>query len=85
MKTARFEVLSTPVFYGTVSTIANMRLGTVALGAVEMGLITAASAQLARHDSLPCRSAGSTTESKSRSIEHYLAYEDEAKQDFDAP
>ncbi len=34
---------ATPVLYGTVSTIANMRTGTVALGAVETGLITAGS------------------------------------------
>ena len=54
----------TPVLYGTVSTIANMRLGTVALGAVETGLITAGAAQLARHYGLPCRSVGATTESK---------------------
>jgi trimethylamine--corrinoid protein Co-methyltransferase len=54
----------TPVLYGTVSTIANMRNGTVALGAVETGLITAASVQLARFYGLPCRSVGSTTESK---------------------
>ena len=53
-----------PVLYGTVSTIANMRLGTVALGAVETGLITAASAQMARHYGLPCRSVGAATESK---------------------
>jgi trimethylamine--corrinoid protein Co-methyltransferase len=54
----------TPVLYGTVSTIANMRLGTVALGAVETGLITAASAQLARYYGLPCRSVGAVTEAK---------------------
>ena len=54
----------TPVLYGSVSTIANMRLGTVALGAVETGLITAASAQMARYYGLPCRSVGGTTESK---------------------
>lgn len=54
----------TPVLYGTVSTIANMRHGTVALGAAETGLITAASAQLARHCGLPIRSVGGTTESK---------------------
>jgi trimethylamine--corrinoid protein Co-methyltransferase len=53
-----------PVLYGTVSTIANMRHGTVALGSVETGLITAASAQLARHYGLPCRSVGAATESK---------------------
>ncbi|MEW5785682.1 MAG: trimethylamine methyltransferase family protein [Bacillota bacterium] len=54
----------TPVLYGTVSTIANMRNGLVALGSVETGLITAASAQLARHYGLPCRSVGAATESK---------------------
>jgi trimethylamine--corrinoid protein Co-methyltransferase len=54
----------TPVLYGTVSTITNMRLGTVALGAVETGLITAASAQMARYYGLPCRSVGAATESK---------------------
>ena len=52
----------TPVVYGTVSTIANLRNGTVALGAVETGLITAASVQLARSYGLPCRSVGAVTE-----------------------
>jgi trimethylamine--corrinoid protein Co-methyltransferase len=59
----------TPVLYGTVSTIANMRLGTVALGAVETGLITAGSAQMARYYGLPCRSVGATTESKLEDIQ----------------
>jgi trimethylamine--corrinoid protein Co-methyltransferase len=54
----------TPVMYGTVSTVANMRYGTVALGAVETGLISAASAQLARYYGLPIRSVGGTTDSK---------------------
>ena len=54
----------TPVLYGTVSTVANMRYGTVALGAPETGLITAASAQMARYYGLPIRSVGGTTESK---------------------
>jgi trimethylamine--corrinoid protein Co-methyltransferase len=54
----------TPVFYGTVSTVANMRYGTVALGAPETGLITAASAQLARRYGVPIRSVGGVTESK---------------------
>lgn len=34
-----------PVLYGTVSTAADMMTGNVALGAIEMGLITAAAAQ----------------------------------------
>jgi trimethylamine--corrinoid protein Co-methyltransferase len=59
----------TPVLYGTVSTIANMRLGTVALGAVETGLITAGAAQMARHYGLPCRSVGATTESKLEDVQ----------------
>jgi trimethylamine--corrinoid protein Co-methyltransferase len=59
----------TPVLYGTVSTIANMRLGTVALGAVETGLITAGAAQMARHYNLPCRSVGAATESKAEDLQ----------------
>jgi trimethylamine---corrinoid protein Co-methyltransferase len=59
----------TPVLYGTVSTIANLRLGTVALGAVETGLITAASAQLARHYGLPIRSVGGVTEAKTADLQ----------------
>lgn len=59
----------TPVLYGTVSTIANMRLGTVALGAVETGLITAGAAQMARRYGLPCRSVGAATESKREDIQ----------------
>jgi trimethylamine:corrinoid methyltransferase-like protein len=59
----------TPVLYGTVSTIANMRLGTVALGSVETGLITAASAQMARYYGLPCRGVGATTEAKAEDVQ----------------
>ncbi|MBN1179688.1 MAG: trimethylamine methyltransferase family protein [Anaerolineae bacterium] len=59
----------TPVLYSTVSTITNMRLGTVALGAVETGLITAASAQLARRYGLPCRSVGAATEAKVEDVQ----------------
>jgi trimethylamine--corrinoid protein Co-methyltransferase len=54
----------TPVLYGTVSTIADMATGNVALGAVESGLITAGAAQLARHYGLPCRSVGGSTDAK---------------------
>jgi trimethylamine--corrinoid protein Co-methyltransferase len=59
----------TPVLYASVSTIANMRLGTVALGAVETGLITAAAAQMARFYGLPCRSVGGATESKLEDVQ----------------
>jgi len=58
-----------PVMYGTVSTVSNMRYGTVALGAPETGLITAASAQLARYYGLPIRSVGGATESKRPDIQ----------------
>jgi trimethylamine--corrinoid protein Co-methyltransferase len=54
----------TPVLYGTVSTAADMATGNVALGAIEMGLITTASVQLAHYYGLPCRGVGSTTDSK---------------------
>jgi trimethylamine--corrinoid protein Co-methyltransferase len=59
----------TPVLYGTVSTIANMRLGNVALGAYETGLITAGAAQMARYYGLPCRSVGGVTESKLEDVQ----------------
>jgi trimethylamine---corrinoid protein Co-methyltransferase len=59
----------TPVMYGTVSTTANMRYGTVTLGAVETGLITAASAQMARFYGLPIRSVGGTTDSKGEDLQ----------------
>ena len=59
----------TPVFYGTVSTTANMRYGTVTLGSPETGLITAASAQMARYYGLPIRSVGGTTDSKREDLQ----------------
>jgi len=54
----------TPVMFGTVSTIAEMRRGTVALGAVETGLISAAIAQIAHSYDIPCRGVAGGTESK---------------------
>jgi trimethylamine--corrinoid protein Co-methyltransferase len=62
----------TPVLYGTVSTIANMRLGNVALGAIETGLITAGAAQMARYYNLPCRGVGATTEAKREDVQSGL-------------
>jgi trimethylamine--corrinoid protein Co-methyltransferase len=59
----------TPVLYGTVSTVSNMRYGTVALGAPETGLITSGSAQMARYYGLPIRSVGGTTEAKRADIQ----------------
>jgi trimethylamine--corrinoid protein Co-methyltransferase len=54
----------TPVWYGTCGAIMDMKLGAIALGAVEAGLINAASAQLAAHYNIPCRGTGAATESK---------------------
>jgi len=59
----------TPVLYGSVSTITDMRSGRVALGSIETGLITAASAQLARYYGLPSRAVGGTTESKREDVQ----------------
>jgi trimethylamine---corrinoid protein Co-methyltransferase len=59
----------TPVMYGTVSTTANMRYGTVTLGSPETGLITAASAQMARYYGLPIRSVGGATDSKREDLQ----------------
>jgi trimethylamine--corrinoid protein Co-methyltransferase len=59
----------TPVMYGSVSTIAEMRRGTVALGAIEMGLISAASAQMAHYYGIPCRAAAGGTEAKTLDIQ----------------
>jgi trimethylamine--corrinoid protein Co-methyltransferase len=54
----------TPVWYGTCGTIMDMKVGRIALGAVEAGLINAASAQIAAFYNIPCRGTGSTTDSK---------------------
>jgi len=53
-----------PVLYGSVSTIAEMRRGTSALGSVECGMISAGSAQLAHFYDIPCRVVAGGTESK---------------------
>jgi trimethylamine--corrinoid protein Co-methyltransferase len=62
----------TPVLYGNVSTVADMATGNVALGAVEVGLITAGAAQLARHYGLPCRSVGGATDAKTVDVQCML-------------
>ncbi len=53
-----------PVMYGTVSTIADLKTGSPALGSIETGMISAASAQLARSYGLPVRTVAGATESK---------------------
>ncbi len=59
----------TPVWYGTCGTIMDMKVGRIALGAVEAGLINAASAQIAAFYGLPCRGTGATTDSKQLDIQ----------------
>ena len=51
-----------PVLYGSVSTIMDMRTGSVALGAPEAGLISLGAAQLARYYGIPSRGTGGNTE-----------------------
>jgi trimethylamine--corrinoid protein Co-methyltransferase len=46
-----------------------MRRGTVALGAIETGMISAASAQLANFYDIPCRAVAGCTESKTMDIQ----------------
>ena len=53
-----------PVFFGTVSHVTDMRTGNSAMGSVEMGLITAGIAQLARYYNIPSRGPGGGTDSK---------------------
>jgi trimethylamine--corrinoid protein Co-methyltransferase len=54
----------TPVVIGGQSTCAAMRYGTLSIGAPEMAINTAATAQLARFYNLPSRSGGALTDSK---------------------
>jgi trimethylamine--corrinoid protein Co-methyltransferase len=54
----------TPVLYGTVSTVMDMRVGTAAAGGPEVSLINTASSQLGRYYNLPRRGTGGTTDSK---------------------
>ncbi|HUW90577.1 MAG TPA: trimethylamine methyltransferase family protein [Candidatus Nanopelagicaceae bacterium] len=56
--------LGAPVFFGTVSHVTDMRSGNSAMGSVEMGLITAGIAQLARFYNIPSRGPGAGTDSK---------------------
>ena len=59
----------TPVLYGSVSTVAEMKAGTTTLGAVETGLISAACTQLAHSYDIPCRVVAGGTESKTFDIQ----------------
>ena len=53
-----------PVFYGTASTIMDMRSGIIAKGAVEAGLFNVATAQMAQYYGIPSRGTACDTESK---------------------
>lgn len=53
----------TPVLYGSVNTPIDPRTGNVAWGAIETGLITIATAQLARFYKIPSRASGCITNS----------------------
>ncbi|MFX0155752.1 MAG: trimethylamine methyltransferase family protein [Candidatus Hodarchaeota archaeon] len=53
-----------PVFFGTVSTVTDMKSGNAALGSIETGLITTAIAQMARYYNIPSRGPGCITDSK---------------------
>jgi trimethylamine--corrinoid protein Co-methyltransferase len=52
----------TPVIYGGVSTIMDMKTGTLSIGSPEMALLAVASAQIARFYELPLRSGGALTD-----------------------
>jgi trimethylamine--corrinoid protein Co-methyltransferase len=54
----------TPVWYGTCGSIMDMKVGRIAMGAIEMGIINVASAQIAHYYNIPCRGTASATDSK---------------------
>ncbi|ATW27879.1 trimethylamine methyltransferase family protein [Candidatus Formimonas warabiya] len=54
----------TPVIYGSASSITEMSTGSLTIGAPEMSLLTAASAQMARYYHLPCRGGGAISDVK---------------------
>jgi len=53
-----------PVWYGTCGSVMDMRVGRIAIGAIEMGLINVASAQIAHFYNIPCRGTAAATDSK---------------------
>jgi trimethylamine--corrinoid protein Co-methyltransferase len=62
----------TPVLYGSVSTVADMATGNVALGSIETGLISSAAAQMARYYGLPSRTVGGASEANSLDLQCML-------------
>jgi len=55
----------TPVVYGSTSTNIDMKTGALAIGSPELSLVVAATAQMAHHYGLPCRSGGALTDANS--------------------
>jgi trimethylamine--corrinoid protein Co-methyltransferase len=53
-----------PVWYGTCGSIMDMKVGRIAIGAIEMGMINVASAQIAHFYNIPCRGTAAATDSK---------------------
>jgi len=53
-----------PLIYGTTSSIMDMKTANLRYGAVEMGMINAATAQLSRYYGMPCRGAAGCSDSK---------------------
>jgi len=62
-----------PVIYGTVSSIFDMKTGVYVLGTAECGLINVASAQIARYYGLPTRGTAGVTDSKTLDAQLYEA------------
>ncbi|MEM2193988.1 MAG: trimethylamine methyltransferase family protein [Candidatus Methanomethylicia archaeon] len=54
----------TPVLYGTVANIMDVRTGQMSLGSIEAGLLNVATAQLARYYNIPSRGSAGATDSK---------------------
>ena len=63
----------TPVVYGSVSSITEMRYGSLSIGAPEGAMIIAAATQIAHSYGLPCRAGGCLTDSKI--VDGQAAYE----------
>ncbi len=61
-----------PVFMGSASTVSDMATGAIAVGAPETGLITAASAALARFYGIPSRGIGAMTDAKELSAQCFV-------------
>lgn len=61
---AEMDTPGAPVWYGTCGAIMDMKVGRIALGSIEAGLINVASAQMAKFYGLPSRGTGAVTESK---------------------